>query len=584
MTSDLLLPKIEQLEKALEVPITPDSEGLARALVAQLMAISADAPAEVRETAIRGLLAADRQCYRAGDLALSARILDAAQSLSDGLMPAHRLRVLLRRADFELLIFDVGAALEFTASAMELARLHGLRIEEARAWTYYGMALNAAGMKQEADERFAHALELLKDQDEPRLCGNIWAIRIPVDHVDIANAEAIAAAEHACAEALRYAELSPPESRDSMVCTAWCNWAALEMIRGNVDAARDYLRNAGAQANLGLRPRWLIAVIGAMADIRGDNSAEHRAALETLLLPDPSRARVYVIESYSVMARMFTLIGDHAHANLALTRLSMERANALSALLHVPEILPATSPPLATTPAVIAEASAHARHQTTFALLERLAITAELRDDSTGKHCFRVGRMSMLLARRAGLPEELVARMDLAARLHDIGKIAIPDAILLKPGRLDEVEVELMRTHTTVGADLLAGGSLPLLRDAENIARHHHEFWNGKGYPAGLAGKEIPIAARIAALADVYDALTHPRPYKQAWSRRDTLDHIERMRGVQFDPQLTDLFIAMMSEAEPVWEAFYATLEGGSADSPFIEARRRLEQVMEEAL
>jgi putative two-component system response regulator len=216
-------------------------------------------------------------------------------------------------------------------------------------------------------------------------------------------------------------------------------------------------------------------------------------------------------------------------------------------------------------------------------MLERLAVTAELRDDATGKHCFRVGRLAMLLAQRAGLPQAEIDCMDLAARLHDIGKFAIPDAILLKPGRLDAAETRLMRTHTTIGADLLAEGARTNLHAAERVARHHHEFWDGDGYPLGLAREQIPVAARITALADVYDALSHLRPYKPAWSHTDTMAYIRSMRGIQFDPHLTDLFVEMMVEAESDLSGFLASLEDAASASPFIVAERRMAKALKAA-
>ena len=129
--------------------------------------------------------------------------------------------------------------------------------------------------------------------------------------------------------------------------------------------------------------------------------------------------------------------------------------------------------------------------------------------------------------------------------LHDIGKIGIDDAILRKPGKLTAGEWEIMKQHTTIGGDLLAGSRLPLVQMAEVIARTHHERWDGSGYPAGLVGEQIPLAGRICAVGDVCDALISDRPYKAAWSIEDTLAEIGRQRGRHFDPDLVDLLLAM---------------------------------------
>jgi putative two-component system response regulator len=129
-----------------------------------------------------------------------------------------------------------------------------------------------------------------------------------------------------------------------------------------------------------------------------------------------------------------------------------------------------------------------------------------------------------------------------AALLHDVGKVGIPDAILLKAGPLNREEFAVIKTHPEIGRSILAGSGSDILRAAEEIAAFHHEWWDGTGYPYGLAGNEIPLAARIVALADVYDALTHARPYKAAWSRAKALGEIRRLRGAQFDPEVVDVF------------------------------------------
>jgi putative two-component system response regulator len=160
-----------------------------------------------------------------------------------------------------------------------------------------------------------------------------------------------------------------------------------------------------------------------------------------------------------------------------------------------------------------------------------LAIAAEYRDDDTGQHTRRVGRLSLLIGAELGVREDQLALLEQAAALHDVGKIGIPDSILLKRGRLTRVEFERMKAHTTVGADMLAGRNFPLLAMAEEIARTHHERWDGTGYPAGASGSAIPQVGRIVAVADVFDALTHARPYKDAWSALDAVAEISSQRG-----------------------------------------------------
>jgi len=177
--------------------------------------------------------------------------------------------------------------------------------------------------------------------------------------------------------------------------------------------------------------------------------------------------------------------------------------------------------------------------------LQRLSIAAEFRDDDTGQHAARVGRTAALLAERLGLPEDEIDRLRCAAPLHDIGKIGIPDAILLKQGGLGDSEYELMKRHTLIGAEIVAGSSSDVLELSAVIARTHHEHWDGGGYPHGIAADEIPLAGRVSAVADVFDALTHARPYKPAWPVNDAVAEMQRLRGTQFDPDVLDAFASV---------------------------------------
>ena len=180
----------------------------------------------------------------------------------------------------------------------------------------------------------------------------------------------------------------------------------------------------------------------------------------------------------------------------------------------------------------------------------RLAFAAELRDYRDGAHVQRVGRNSARLARLLGLPDRTVELIRHAAPLHDIGKIAIPDAVLLKPDALSLEEWDVMKTHTTLGAQMLAGSRSPILQLAEEIALYHHENWDGTGYTPGLGGDDIPIAGRIVTIADVFDALTHVRPYKRMWSVDETVEWMQSMRGHKFDPRVLDALLELLAQPE----------------------------------
>ena len=184
-----------------------------------------------------------------------------------------------------------------------------------------------------------------------------------------------------------------------------------------------------------------------------------------------------------------------------------------------------------------------------FEIIERLAKAAEFRDDNTGQHTERVGQMAALIAKQAGMPEGQVTLIRRAAPLHDVGKIGIPDTILLKLGKLTADEFTVVKTHTTIGARILSGSRFPILRLAEEIAFSHHERWDGDGY-AGIPRESIPLAGRIVAIADVFDALTQRRPYKEAWPIEQAIAEIEQQRGHQFDPTLVDAFLRIIEQRD----------------------------------
>jgi len=186
-------------------------------------------------------------------------------------------------------------------------------------------------------------------------------------------------------------------------------------------------------------------------------------------------------------------------------------------------------------------------HRMRFEALQRLAWVAEFRDDDTGAHQRRVGALAARLAAEVGLPASLVERLRLAAPLHDIGKIGVPDAILLKPGPLTADEWTVMKAHPEIGARMLRDCNFPLLCEAESIALHHHERWDGTGYPRGLTGERIPMTSRITAVADTFDCLVQGRPYRGPKSTTEAVKIIEEAAGTCFDP-------ALVAPLKRLWE------------------------------
>jgi putative two-component system response regulator len=178
----------------------------------------------------------------------------------------------------------------------------------------------------------------------------------------------------------------------------------------------------------------------------------------------------------------------------------------------------------------------------------RLVSASGYRDNETGAHIRRIGLYSGVMAEALGWPAGLAHDLRIAATMHDIGKIGVPDTILLKPGRLTPDEFEIIKRHTLIGAAILDNSDIPLLRMARDIALYHHEKWNGTGYPSGLHGEEIPECARLVAIGDVYDALSHARVYKPAYSEAETLRLMKAERGQHFDPRLFDCFLDLLPE------------------------------------
>ena len=187
-------------------------------------------------------------------------------------------------------------------------------------------------------------------------------------------------------------------------------------------------------------------------------------------------------------------------------------------------------------------------HDTRLQIIHCLGAASEYRDEETGLHISRMSQYSRIIALAAGVGVDDAELLLQAAPMHDVGKIGIPDRILLKPGKLDADEWEIMKTHTTIGAKIIGNHSSELLTLARQVALTHHEKWDGTGYPQGLIGDEIPLSGRITMLADVFDALTSDRPYKKAWSEDAAIQEINDMSGKHFDPQLVVAFMKALPE------------------------------------
>lgn len=215
-------------------------------------------------------------------------------------------------------------------------------------------------------------------------------------------------------------------------------------------------------------------------------------------------------------------------------------------------------------------------HETRLEIIRRLGRAGEYRDNETGMHIMRMSKGCQRLAIAAGLGESQAELILQASPMHDVGKIGIPDRILLKPGRLVGQEWEIMKTHAEIGAKILEGHSSDIMELARSIALSHHEKWDGSGYPYGSMGAAIPIEGRIAAICDVFDALTSERPYKRAWNVEEGKDFITDNAGTHFDPELARLFIEILPEILAIKKKYVDDGEDANTDPHLLLIRRAL--------
>ena len=325
----------------------------------------------------------------------------------------------------------------------------------------------------------------------------------------------------------------------------------------------DHNEQSGSEPGNGARVSAHLAR-GAMALSSGDYDAARTDLSEALELSQRARSRTQQLEAHEGLAQLHKALGEfeqalgHQEARYSVNQeLFNEGADLRIKTLQVIHDTEATRQQAEILRLRTTEleelVQGRTRELEAFQLeaLQRLAILGEFRDTDTGEHTVRVGDLSAELAMHLQLDEQYIERLRLAARLHDIGKVGIPDNILLKPGPLTAEEFEVMKTHTTIGARILAGSKSPLVRLAEEVALNHHERWDGAGYPTGFRGGAIPLSGRIVTVADVFDALTSARPYKRAWSVVDSAQYIVRASGSQFDPMVVAAFIRIMALRHP---------------------------------
>lgn len=490
-------------------------------------------------------------------------------------------------ASIEADMGNVAGAVSSYWTALELARhLHDQQ-SEAIVWINLAVALNYGALYREAVACSLQAIALLPPQDRPlreKALANLAQSRYFLGQLDEARAvitECLASSSKptdsasAVARAIReytfvQIALAMGDLREALLHAASCNEA--DRIASSVQskACADI---ASALCELHTSPaegiRKLHAVLHTCGEtaIRADALAALIRAYDEAGQPEESLACLESLLSHLRSTRekgIAALIA--ADAQFSRDSAGHSEDQDLRELRYQEAQLRAR----------VAERKAM---NTQLEMLERFAITADLKNDLSGEHGYRVGKLSGLLASRLGMSPDSVYALELAAQLHDIGKLGIPDAILLSPAHLKDVERHLMRAHTEIGAGLLCKSTAPHIRLAEEIARYHHEWWNGDGYPAGLARERIPIHARIVALADVFDALTHGRPYAAACSVEDALALIVRRSDSQFDPALVNIFVELIVELAKTYPDLDSFLARRSA-SPFSHVGQKIRSIV----
>ena len=484
---------------------------------------------------------------------------------------------------------NVGAAIVHHSNALRLARRRCDRLEEVRILVNLGTALLYAGLYRECIKSLRFAVSLCDSADFERYVPMLWC--------DMAQAH-LALGEHEagleCISKCLSLSKEPSNAREVYSRSIReFTYVQLALEGGKLARAREHARNCWRYSYQGDNPRCRTnaqIAIG-QCEVHGGDIEKGLATLHRALdtCGDFAIPRVDVLVA---LVKCYDEVGQPARALQYLDELlkfvRSKRTETLTALLKVSDGQTELSGAdlrnfelrEARLRAKVAQQELDAAKLET---LERLAIAADLRDDLSGAHGYRVGKLSSLLAKALGHTGDFAHTMEVAGRLHDLGKIAMPDRVLLRPESLRESERLFIAQHTSIGAEMLAHGHSPEGRIAAETARHHHECWDGTGYPSKLSGKRIPIHARIVALADVFDALTHGRPYAPAWTIDQALEEIKKRRGTQFDPELTDVFLGLIDELRAKHADLDAYLAEASRNSPFLQAREKIRLMLEGA-
>lgn len=482
---------------------------------------------------------------------------------------------------------DIAGALVYYEQALSLAREAGERVGEVGVLNNLGGALTYGGLSNEAMACFQQSARLARSEGLHEMAANALAnvAQIHLYNEEYAKGlEAIAGSLTGVDEPKDAVSALNRTIREFVYVQLALGLGKLDLARVHLNACHQFSRWGNSR-----RSEFLASVASGLCEIHCGNVRLGITQLESALatIDQENHFRITCLTALvkgcdaasqpeKALDYMHELL-EHVRSKRAESALALMALNAQGASeAPIPagslafEVLERRELRLR---AVVAERElVNSRIE----MLERLAVTADLKDDASGEHGYRVGKLASLLADELNWSREASLSLELAARLHDIGKIGVPDRILLSSQQLKNAERHFIGTHTVIGAELLAKSNVVQLRMAEDVARYHHEWWDGTGYPMKLAGRRIPIHARIVALADVFDALTHGRPYAEAWSIDRATKEVRSRHGTQFDPELTDLFLALVIRLRREHEDLDAFLAQAALKSPFAQARNRI--------
>lgn len=583
---------------------------IAQRLRAQLAAPRAESLAEVAaaHVALRALPAAVVSAQRVECLLDVAQFFYISGQTLLGVEPATNAvhfarqqgdRGLLRKAlTFQgILLADSGnlpAAIECYAEALELALASGDRLAEASVWNNLGVALLYGAQYGDSIQCFERTIDLASGPDQFSLTRR----REALTNISLASLYAEDFPRGLRAARLSVEQEKEPTSANELLTrvVAETNYARLLLEVDNLERARERCEIAKRYAASSCSQKaehsaeiaeGLYEVHAGLVDVGISRlqRALDRARIMKSTLRD---ALIALVKAYDIAGKpQLALI--HLRELLHHTKRSQIESALQHQRLHLERLEQSAGRAEESGPLGVAEPAAplgdakRERIKAQLALLHRQAITAELSEDPSGEHVYRVGKLAALLAADYGCDDDTCFMIEMSARLHDIGKLGIPVAILAKRGRINQDQMSLARTHANIGAELLSQSGLPQIQMAVDIARHHHEWWDGSGYPDGIAGKAIPDAARITALADVFDVLVHARPYKEAWPVARALEEIQRLKGTHFDPELADLLVALVRRLQREVGDLDEYLGAEARESPFIRARRKIADALRQA-